>query len=61
MKGKGTFQIILKAINDQYTMQVLLPMQKEEEFRVMAYYDIGKTACAKMLKNERVQVVEQTR
>ena len=39
---------MLKAINDQYTMQILLPMQKEEEFPVMAYYDIGKTACSNM-------------
>ena len=52
MKGKGTFQIMLKAINDQYTMQILLPMQKEEEFPVMAYYEIGKTAHPKMSKKE---------
>ena len=36
---------MLKAINDQYTMQILLPsMQKEEGFLVIANYDIGKTA-----------------
>lgn len=38
MRKNSSFETVLKAKNDQYTKDILLPTQKEEEFPVIDNY-----------------------